>query len=134
LAAAAGLALGLSLGTGGCATSGPPAPPRDAWTRTELFFGLSRPGEPPVSDEEWKAFVAEEVVPRLPEGFTVLSAAGHWSDAAGGHDEDSRLLLVAHPEGGDVDRRLEEIREAYRSRFHQKSVLRLDSPAWPRPP
>ena len=89
---------------------------------------MSRPGEAPVSDEEWRAFVSAEVIPRLPDGFTVLAARGRWADERGARDEDSRVLLVVHPAGEAIDRSLDEIREAYRKRFHQRSVLRLDSP------
>ena len=53
-----------------------------AMTRTVLYFGRSRPGGT-VSDVEWRQFVAEIIVPRLPQGFTVSAALGYWTDQAG---------------------------------------------------
>ena len=115
----------------GCATAAPvPAhsPRGETWSRSELLFGLSREAGPAISDEEWNAFVREEIAPRFPAGFTILVAAGHWRDASGSHDEPARLLLVVHRVQDGLDLDLEEIRSAYKSRFDQQAVLRLDSP------
>jgi hypothetical protein len=46
-----------------------------AYTRTTLYFGLARPAGT-ISRKEWKAFVAEEVTPRFPQGFTTWEAQG----------------------------------------------------------
>jgi len=56
----------------------PPACPGDAqsMTRVELLFGRSRPGGPPVTDDEWTAFIDAEVATRFPEGFTVFDGSG----------------------------------------------------------
>ena len=66
---------------------GPPGPPVRRLrslpaNRSLRLVGLSHEGGPPVSDEEWNAFVRAEIAPRFPAGFTILLAEGHWRDAA----------------------------------------------------
>jgi len=47
--------------------------PARAMTRLEMLFGTARPNGPPISDEEWAAFVDAEVTPRFSDGLTVLA-------------------------------------------------------------
>ena len=94
--------------------------------RLELLFGTARKGGQPISDAEWQAFLDAEVTPRFPDGFTVLSGYGQYRDGAGKIvQEGARMLIVWHAprdRNGDV----EAIREAYKARFTQESVLRSD--------
>jgi hypothetical protein len=94
--------------------------------RLELLFGTARRDGQPVSDGEWRAFLDAEVTPRFPDGFTVLSGYGQYRDAAGKIvQEGARMLIVWHAprdRNGDI----EAIREAYKARFAQESVLRSD--------
>ena len=79
-----------------------------------------------VSDAAWRAFLANEVTPRFPDGLTVLDAAGQWragSDAI--VRERSKLLLILAQPGADAMRRTDEIAEAYKRAFGQSSVLRV---------
>jgi len=99
------------------------------WQRTELYFGLSIPGGGEVSDDDWRQFVAAEICPRFPDGFTVLEANGTWrSDAGTMVGEASRVLLLLHSGSRDAAE-LDAIRDAYIHRFNQKSVMRVDQPA-----
>ena len=67
-----------------------------------------------------------EVTPRFPDGFTVLSGYGQYRDAAGKIvQEGARMLIVWHAPG-DRNADVEAIREAYKARFVQESVLRSD--------
>ena len=46
--------------------------PGETRTKTELYFGLSRPGgAEKVSAEEWRGFLDNFVTPRFPDGLTV---------------------------------------------------------------
>ena len=55
----------------------PPCPAgTDQWTEYRLFFGRSKGGEEVVTDEAWRAFLAEEITPRFPDGLSVLDVAG----------------------------------------------------------
>jgi hypothetical protein len=97
---------------------------------TQLFFGLSRPDGGIVSDAEWRDFLADTVTPRFPAGFTILAAEGQWraDDTAAIMRESSRVLLIVHQAGAD-DAAIAALIGAYKTRFRQESVLRLDSKA-----
>ena len=91
--------------------------------RTELLFGAGHVGE-----AQWKAFLAREVTPRFPDGLTAIAGYGQWKAPSGKiQAERSRILLLWHPPGADADARIDAIRDAYRKRFHQLSVMRVDS-------
>ncbi len=91
-----------------------------------LFFGRSQGEVEVVSDEAWRAFLAEEVTPRFPDGLTVLDAAGQWRESSGTIvRERTKLLLVFAPPGKDAMQRTDEIADAYRRAFGQSSVLRV---------
>jgi Protein of unknown function (DUF3574) len=122
----------LTLLCAACASVGP-APVCTAGERmieTKMFFGLSkRNGE--VTPAEWRDFLNREVVPRFAEGFTVVDAQGFWlnSDLKRTISEKSKVLVRVHPEGAAHDRAIGEIIDAYKARFAQESVLRVDRPA-----
>lgn len=100
--------------------------------RTELFFGLNRPGGgAQVTDAEWRSFVDEVITPRFPSGLTILEARGQWRGNDGKiESEPSRILILLHDRTPDEDRKVEEVRRAYRERFQQEAVMRADSVEW----
>jgi hypothetical protein len=105
------------------------APGAQAFARTELFFGLSKPGGGVVTEEEFKGFVDLYVTPRFPDGLTLLSGVGQFRDASGTTIvEGSKLLILLYPArgSGDANRAIEQIRSDYKTRFEQQSVLRAD--------
>ena len=111
---------------GGCAQRG--------WVRSELYFGLSAGPAAhamDVTDADWATFVDAEVTPRFPDGLTVLDGAGQWRASANSPvvRERSKVLVILRPNTPDADRKLQEIRAAYRARFGQAEVLRVDQPA-----
>src|SRR6185295_1361436 len=73
-----------------------------AWMVADLLFGRSR-----VSEANWARFLAAEVTPRFPDGFTVFDARGQWR--APGSDrisrERSKVLTIALPPDADNDER-----------------------------
>jgi hypothetical protein len=101
--------------------------------RTELYFGLSKPAEAggtTISEEEFQQFLESEVTPRFPDGYTILPAQGFWRSPAGPTTrESSRVLVLYRPPGDTPNRQIEAIRAAYKSRFHQESVLRIETRA-----
>jgi Protein of unknown function (DUF3574) len=101
----------------------------DLWTRTELFFGSAKPDGSTVSDKEFRRFLDEEVTPRFPDGLTLLVGLGQYRGASGGLvQEKSMLLVLLHPSNApEGPGHIEAIRRAYKSRFRQESVLRLDA-------
>jgi hypothetical protein len=94
-----------------------------------LYLGRGIPGGGEVSDEALARFVAEEVVPRLPDGFTLIDGTGHWRDRASGETirERTVILVVLHTPAGRGA--IAEIAAAYGRRFGQEAVLRVESPA-----
>jgi|HubBroStandDraft_4_1064222.scaffolds.fasta_scaffold704890_1 hypothetical protein len=95
--------------------------------RLELLFGLGKPDGSTVSEAEWQAFLATEITPRFPDGLTVLSAFGQWKGPSGViAKESSRLLVVWYKRTSNTDANIESIRQAYKVRFGQASVMRVD--------
>lgn len=92
----------------------------------DLLFGRSR-----VSEARWSRFLAAEVTPRFPDGFTVFDARGQWRapGSAGISRERSKVLTIAMPPSADNDERLRQIVEAYKVRFKQQSVGLIVRPA-----
>jgi hypothetical protein len=78
-----------------------------------------------VGEEEWAAFLAEEVTPRFPEGLTVWLADGQWRDGTNRVTvrEPTFVLEVVHPHRANRDAHLKAIVTAYKQRFAQQSVL-----------
>ena len=119
----------------GCACHGGPdafvrSAPGEAWVRTELFFGLSRPDGTTLSPADWQGFLDSVVTPRFPAGLTVVDGQGRWRNAAGQVvSEPSKVLILFHPPDPALNARIEEIRSLYRAQFRQESVLRSTSPA-----
>ena len=105
----------------------PPCPAdTDRWTEYRLFFGRSQGTAEVVTDEAWRAFLAEEITPRFPDGLSVLDAAGQWRDASGTIvRERSKLVLILAEPGASGMQRTEEIARAYRQTFGQEPVLRV---------
>lgn len=96
---------------------------------TQLFFGAAiGEGGERVDDAAWRDFVESAILPRFPDGFTVMDAQGLWRSPATGHaaSEPSRVLVVLHADEADTHRRLDEIAADYKARFRQESVLRVD--------
>ncbi len=100
----------------------------DAFTRIELFFGLSRPGGL-ITEEDFKTFVDARVTPRFPDGLTLISASGQFRNASGMIiSEGAKLLILLVPQrDAQADEKVETIRSDYRNQFQQESVLRADA-------
>ena len=100
-----------------CGTSSAPQ------LRTTLYFGLARP-KGAVTELEWQLFLRDEVTSRFPDGLTVWEAEGQWRTPAGGIDhEQSKVLLLVHPDTAVARQSVLAVIEAYRKTFEQQSVL-----------
>ena len=97
------------------------------FSRTELFFGLSRSNGPDVTEEEFQHFVDTEVTPRFPDGLTLLTGRGQFKNSTGTIiQEGAKVLILLYPFNQKSNRAVEQIREAYKDTFQQESVLRVD--------
>ena len=135
MAAVGAVALGLGAGLATLALS-PLAvvpsrvctPPAAVMLRLELLFGMGRKSGGEVSEDEWRAFLDAEVTPRFPDGLTVLTGYGQWRNAAGAlATETSRVLVIWAKPAPEVQASIEVIRAAWKTRFQQESVMRVDS-------
>jgi hypothetical protein len=118
---------------GGCAMAAPGATGHAcrveaaAMARVELLFGRARPGGGAVGDAEWADFLDREVTPRFPDGLTVFDGAGQWRGRDGAIvREPSHLLVIWYRPSATSEADIEAIRAAYKKRFSQESVLRVD--------
>jgi hypothetical protein len=97
-----------------------------SWVVADLLFGRTH-----VSETSFARFLATEVTPRFPDGFTVIDAKGQWRnpDNQKISRERSKLLMIAMPPDAGNDGRLQKIIEAYKARFKQLSVGLIVRPA-----
>ena len=124
-------ALLAALALAGCATSPPRCPVGQEPMRTaQLFFGQNIGGKPGVSNADFRKFVDEEMTPRFSNGLTVMDGGGQWK----GEEnrlirEAAKVVVLVLPNGPEANRKLEDVRKAYKARFHQESVLLVTQPA-----
>ncbi|MCZ7415728.1 MULTISPECIES: DUF3574 domain-containing protein [unclassified Streptomyces] len=122
------------LAPAGAAEAAPGAESRphrgERWMETRLFFGTGRhDGEPPITDEQFHAFLDEEITPRFPSGLTLQKGHGQWRDREGDiNSEESYELILLYPAhtARSSDAAIEEIRRAYTTRWDLESVGRVD--------
>jgi hypothetical protein len=90
----------------------------------QLLFGRKIGDRVGVSEAQWGRFVDREISPRFPDGLTVLDAKGEWRDTARKttvHEPSKVVEIVLPGKPDDVDE-LNQIAQAYKSRFRQQSV------------
>jgi hypothetical protein len=100
-------------------------------TVAELMFGRDIGDGVGVSESEWQLFVTRELVSRFPDGLTVIDAIGQWRDRDSGRivREPSKHVEIVLPGNKDDDARLDAVVDAYKSAFHQHSVVLIVRPA-----
>lgn len=95
----------------------------------KLFFGQRSEGRPWVSETQFRKFVDEELTSRFPDGLTVLEGGDRWKGEKDNQIRKSaKVVLIVLPKDGDPQPRLEAVREAYKARFSEDSVLRVTGP------
>ncbi len=93
-------------------------------TTAELVFGRNVGAQLGVSDEDWRRFIDEDVTPRFPDGLSVMDVQGQWRASDGTIvREPSKALYLVLDGGPDDPSKIAHIRDAYKRRFHQESVL-----------
>ena len=105
----------------GCATE-------PKWTQYQMCFGLTTDaGQTRISDQEWERFRDEQIVTRFPHGFTLYNAQGYWQVDTKTYSEPSMVLIVVSSDRENTVRKLDDIAEAYKQKFHQECVLQIQS-------
>src|SRR5262245_20369895 len=128
---AAALTLVLALAGGGNAAFGECRGGQRPTQVAELMFGRNIGGRLGVSEGEFSRFVDREIISRFPNGLTVFNAAGQWRDQASNKivREPSKIVQIVLPGQVEDIARLNEIVEAYKTRFKQQSVGMVVRPA-----
>jgi hypothetical protein len=121
-----------TLAVGACAQPAAPpictAPLRPA-VSIDLYFGRDKPAGGEVTDAEWGAFVNEIVTSRFPDGLSVFDSSGQYREPSGRIvRERSKRLVVIVFDAPAHKAKVVEIVEAYRQRFGQYSVFRVEQP------
>jgi hypothetical protein len=122
----------LALAVGACAQAGTPpvctAPLKPA-VAIDLYFGRDKPAGGEVTDAEWGAFVTEVVTPRFPDGLSIFDSSGQYREPTGRIVlERSKRLVVIVFDAPAHKAKVIEIVEAYKQRFGQYSVFRVEQP------
>lgn len=99
-------------------------------TTVDLYFGRNIGSSLGVSDADWARFVDEEITPRFPNGLSVSDIAGQWRGADGltVREPSKGVMILLSGEAGEYAR-LDAVRDAYRKRFGQESVMLLQRQA-----
>ena len=103
---------------------------QEARRSAQLFFGRNIGDKPAVSAADFGKFLDAEITPRFPDGLTILDGGGQWRGADNTLiREASKVVMVILPKSRDASGRLEDVRNAYKTRFHQEAVLIITQPA-----
>ncbi len=98
---------------------------RDPWIVSRLYFGLSSSAGP-VTQEQFTAFLDQEITPQFPAGLTRLHAEGQWRGKDGViQREPSEVIEIVHLESVECEAKLKAIIYLYKKRFAQESVLMI---------
>ena len=80
-----------------------------------------------MSDADWQRFLDEEVTPRFPAGLSAADLSGQYRDNSSRIvREPSKQVRIFMPAADNA--KLDAIRDAYKSRFKQESVLLVETP------
>ena len=122
--------VGLALAA--CAPPGSPpvctAPLKPA-IAIDLYFGRDKANGGEVTEAEWGTFLAEVVTLRFPEGLSVFDSTGQYRQPSGRIvRERSKRLVVIVFDAPAHKAKVIEIVDAYKQRFGQYSVFRVEQP------
>lgn len=98
------------------------------WSRTELYLGSQKPDGTSVSEAEISQFIDTEVTPRFPDGLTLLPGYGQFKNSSGTiiREKFFVLILFCPSQTLDTNKKIQELRQAYKKAYFQESVLRAD--------
>ena len=95
--------------------------------RVNLIFGTTYPDGRLISDADWARFLNDDVTPRFPDGLTQFDVYGQWKRPDGAIAKlPSRMLLIWYARTPDADARIDAVRNIFKRRFNQLSVMRVD--------
>lgn len=96
-------------------------------TKTELYFGLSKPDGSMVSNKDWQAFADTVITKTFIQGSTLIDARGQWLGNDGKLiSESSKILIIISKLNQEQSKQINLVREKYKKYFQQEAVLRVD--------
>lgn len=96
-------------------------------TKTELYFGLSKPDGSIIAPKDFQAFADTVIAKTFTEGSTLIDARGQWLGQDGKLvSEPSKVLIIVSKLNAEHSKQIELVREKYKKYFQQESVLRVD--------
>jgi Protein of unknown function (DUF3574) len=118
---------GIAYASGCARSSSPPACTHSGLTpmlEYQLFFGRGIPARPALTEQEWSEFTADVITPHLPDGYTAFDADGQWMNPTTRRiiAKKTKVLLVVLPGTEAAATDVAAIRDAYQTKFHQRSV------------
>lgn len=94
------------------------------FTRTDLYFGLSKPNGEMVADSAFEGFMNREVTKVLSNGFTVYISKGYWVDE-NTHQllhEPSLVINSVNKMNKRLSGNIDTLREVYKRDFKQQNL------------
>jgi hypothetical protein len=104
-----------------------PGPHGQHLVMTELVFLTDAPNGLPVGDLDWEQFLASTVVQRFSGDVVSFNATNQYWDRTGNKLErqNAKVLMIPTDNSASSEQRIREIVAAYRSRFKQDAILRV---------
>ena len=103
------------------------------WVDTKLYFGLGPADHPDqgISEADWRAFLDKVVTPRFPAGLSVVNVSGQWQGKNEKTPEHLRtkMILIDYPDTPENRAKVDAIREAWKQKTGDQSVMRVTIPA-----
>jgi hypothetical protein len=90
----------------------------------QLLFGRGKGDDGGITQADWGGFVAHELTPRFPDGFTVIDASGQWLNPQQGAiiKEDSKVVEIVLPSDSYDAAKTDAVINAYKRQFRVLSV------------
>ncbi|PSJ73226.1 DUF3574 domain-containing protein [Sphingobacteriales bacterium UPWRP_1] len=96
-------------------------------TRTELYFGLAKPDGTYITEKDWQVFADSVITPAFSEGSTIINGSGQWLGNNGRLiSEPSKVVIVFSKMSKKQSRKIEQVRQQYKTLFKQEAVMRVD--------
>jgi len=95
---------------------------------TDLYFGQTKPGGGVITEAEWRNFREDQIARVFKEGSTIISSIGSWYDPESHKliTEPSYVVVYFYKRSSQISQQIDSLRNWYKARFQQQSVLRVD--------
>ena len=96
--------------------------------QTDLYFGQSKPDGSMITKAEWDDFHETQIARIFKEGSTTTTVTGNWKDPVSHKliTEPTYVVTYYHKKSPQVSKQIDSLRNIYKNKFQQQSVLRVD--------